>query len=116
MRKSFFRLLLSVFLVSVFSAGCVKTLVAPYDENLVTSTEAFYKKAAGIVEEGRSVSPRTDQERAAITEPAMHKGHFSKFDARYSDLIVDAEAPDSTRHGKQRPDRHRGSKTSTKTG
>ncbi|BBO70309.1 hypothetical protein DSCA_42390 [Desulfosarcina alkanivorans] len=92
MRQSFFRLLLLAFLVSVFSAGCVKTLVAPYDENLVASTEAFYVKAAGIVEEGRSVSPRTDQERAAITNPAAHKGHFSKFEARYSDLIVDAEA------------------------
>ena len=72
-------------------SGCTTTLVTPYDESLVTGTEAFYKKAAGLIEEARVVSPKTDAERSAIQNPASHKGHFSKYESKYNDLIVDTE-------------------------
>ncbi len=85
-KVSFFILLL------VLIGGCSTTLVAPYDEKLVTSTEEFYKKAAGIIEEGRIVSPLTDQERKEIANPAEHAGHFSQFVDRYNFLLIDAEA------------------------
>ncbi|MBL7186553.1 MAG: hypothetical protein ISS70_09515 [Phycisphaerae bacterium] len=79
------------FLLSGLSS-CATELVAPYDEGLVTGTEAFYKKAAGIIDEGIRVSPRTDQERERIQDPNNHDAHFSRFEPKYSDLLVDSEA------------------------
>lgn len=76
----------------VILAGCSTTLVSPYDEKLVTNTEAFYKKAAGIIEEGRAVSPKTDDARKQIVNPEKHEGHYSKFEGKYNQLIIDSEA------------------------
>lgn len=85
-------LFLIVLAVIQILSGCTTVLVSPYDEKLVTDTEAFYKKAAGMIEEGRSGSPLTDSERSAVVNPATHKGHFSKFESKYNSLIIDAEA------------------------
>ena len=88
--KSFSALLLLIFL-SILS-GCTTVLVSPYDEKLVTDTEAFYKKAAGVIEEGRAASPLKDSDRSAIANPSTHYGHFTKFESKYNALITDAEA------------------------
>jgi hypothetical protein len=77
--------------LAILMSGCPATLVQPYDEKLVTDTEAFYKKAAFIIEDGRVVSPRTDQERAAISDPENNPGYFLAFETRYNGLIVDSE-------------------------
>ncbi|TLF45106.1 hypothetical protein FEI13_18390 [Halomonas urmiana] len=82
-------------LIAVFFtilSGCTTVLVSPYDEKLVTDTEEFYKKAAEIIEEGRSASPLKDSDRAAIDDPSMHSGHFTQFESDYNSLIIDAEA------------------------
>jgi len=76
----------------IVATGCSVALVQPYDEKLVDETDAFYKKAALLLSEGQAVSPRTDEERAVISNPSQHPGHFSKFVARYDVLIVDSEA------------------------
>ena len=73
-------------------SGCKVTLVQPYDAKLLADTEAFYKKAAGVIEEGRSVSPKTDQERRNIANPSKHKAGFAQFESKYNDLLVDSEA------------------------
>lgn len=78
--------------VAIFIAGCSVTLVAPYDETLVASSEEFYKNAARIIEEGRAASPKTDDARAKITEPNKHSAHYSKFESKYNQLVIDAEA------------------------
>lgn len=76
----------------IFLSGCTTVLVSPYDEKLVSDTEAFYKKAAEVIEEGRMESPVNDQERENIENPSMHGGHFSQFERKYNSLITDAEA------------------------
>jgi hypothetical protein len=73
-------------------AGCTTVLVSPYDEKLVTDTEAFYKKAAEMIEWGRDKSPRTDAERSDIVNPSAHSSHYSKFESKYNSLIIDSEA------------------------
>ena len=75
-----------------FLSGCTTVLVSPYDEKLVTDTEAFYKKAAEMIEKGRSVSPLTDAERKKIRNPSAHEGYYTKFEGKYNDLIIDTEA------------------------
>lgn len=77
--------------VSVFS-GCAVTLVQPYDEKLVNDTEAIFKKASALVDEGISKSPRTDEERAAIRPPSASEAHFAKFEPEYDALLRDADA------------------------
>lgn len=79
-------------LLFVLLSGCTTVLVSPYDEKLVSDTEAFYKKAAELIEEGRMESPLNDQERENIENPSMHGGHFSQFESKYNSLIIDAEA------------------------
>ena len=73
-------------------AACSVKLVQPYDEKLLNDTEAFYKKAALMISEGIAVSPRKNEQRAAIAEPTAHPGHFSKFEAQYDSLLVDSDA------------------------
>ncbi|MCK4842572.1 MAG: hypothetical protein KAT04_11940 [Methylococcales bacterium] len=88
------RLFIPLFLLLalVFLNGCTTVLVSPSDEKLVTDTEAFYKKAAGMIEDGRSVSPLKDDDRANIANLTDHKGHFTKFESKYNELIIDTEA------------------------
>jgi hypothetical protein len=78
--------------VVLFSGACTKTLVQPFDQKLVDDLEALYKDAAHMIVEGQSVSPRTSEQLNAIQDPEQHPGHFSNFESRYDDLIVDSEA------------------------
>jgi hypothetical protein len=87
-----FRAVLTAGFVLLFVTACTLTLVQPYDEKLFNDTEAFYKKAATMIEEGKSVSPSTDDQRAAIAKPAEHPAHISAFEPKYDALIVDSEA------------------------
>jgi hypothetical protein len=79
-------------LAGALLAGCTFTLVQPYDEKLFNDTEAIYKKAAGMIDDGMSASPRTDDERRAIKEPAKSAAHFSAFKPRYDALLNDSDA------------------------
>jgi hypothetical protein len=86
------RAVLTVGFVLLLVTACTLTLVQPYDEKLFNDTETFYKKAATVIEEGKSVSPTTDDQRAAIAKPAEHPAHISAFESKYDELIVDSEA------------------------
>lgn len=88
LKRTFLLLLLGVVFLT---SGCTTTLVSPYDEKLVTDTEAFYKKAAILIEKGRSVSPLKDDDRKNIQNPTEHQGHASKFEGDYNSLIIDTE-------------------------
>lgn len=80
------------FVASVLLAGCPITLVQPYDEKLFTDTETFYKEAAGMIDEGMSVSPRTDDERLAIKQPEKSPAHFTAFAPKYHALLNESDA------------------------
>lgn len=83
---------LTVGFLLLLLTACTVKLVQPYDEKLLNDTEAFYKKAATTIEEGRSASPRTDDERNKIIEPTKHPAHISAFESKYDALIVDSDA------------------------
>jgi len=73
-------------------SACAVKLVQPYDQKLVSDTESFYKKAASFIDAGKVVSPTTDADRANIDDPTVHPGHFSNFEPKYDELLVDTEA------------------------
>lgn len=79
-------------LATLFVGGCAVTLVQPYDEKLLTDTEAIFKKASSMIDDGITNSPNTDEERSAIAKPESHLAHVSKFDGRYAALSTDADA------------------------
>jgi hypothetical protein len=77
----------------VFTApACNIKLVQPFNEKLFNDTEALYKKAAEMIAEGKAVSPKTDDQRAAISVLIEHPAHISSFESKYDALIVDSEA------------------------
>jgi hypothetical protein len=78
-------------IANMLVAGCQVALVQPYDEKLFNDTEAFYKKAAGIINEGIEASPRTDGERKAIKEPVKSPAHFTNFAPKYDALLDGAD-------------------------
>ena len=80
--RAFFAVLLAVCL-----SGCIPRLVQPYDEALVTGTEALYAEAAAMIDDGIVASPLTDAERDAIRPPLKSDAHFSHFAPRYDKLI-----------------------------
>lgn len=80
------------FAPALFLGGCAVTLVQPYDEKLLTDTEAIFKKASSMIDDGIANSPKTDEERAAILKPESHSAHVSKFEGRYAALNTDADA------------------------
>lgn len=89
----------SVFLRSALFAaaigllsGCAVTVLQPYDEKLIDDTEAIFKNASAIIDDGINVSPKTDAERQAIPNKEAHAGHASKFNAKYDALSTDADA------------------------
>lgn len=86
------RVLLAAVCLVLSVAGCASTLVQPYDETLFNDTGAFFKKAAAVVDEGKKLSPKTDDDRAAIELPATHAAHYSAFESKYDGLIIDVEA------------------------
>lgn len=79
-------------LAALFVGGCAVTLVQPYDEKLLTDTEAIFKKASSMIDDGIVNSPKTDEERSAIPKPENHLAHVSKFEGRYAALSTDADA------------------------
>lgn len=84
------------------STGCSTTLVQPYDEKLLIDTEAIFKKASAMIDDGTAKSPKTDNARAAIKTMAAapnalqklseHPAHASKFATRYNELATDSDA------------------------
>ncbi len=74
-------------LLALCLSGCMPRLVQPYDEALVTGTEALYAEASAVIDDGVATSPRTDAERDAIRPPTKSDGHFSRFEPRYDQLI-----------------------------
>lgn len=67
--------------------GCTATtLVQPYDERLLTGSEAFYRNAATIIEHSRAQSPAE----RPTTEDNNHPGHIANMDNLYADLLIDA--------------------------
>lgn len=87
--------LLTLMVTSLLSGGCATTLVQAYDDKLFTDTEALFKKAATMIDDGLAKSPRTDADRAAILaqgQAAAHPAHALKFEARYNELATDSDA------------------------
>ncbi len=78
--------------ISLLLTACTVKVVQPYDERLYNDTEAFFKKADVMVEQGKKVSPDTDAQRAAISKPEEHPGHVSAFSSKYDTLAVDSDA------------------------
>lgn len=78
--------------LALLVGGCAITLVQPYDEKLLTDTEAIFKKASSMIDDGISNSPKTDEARSGIRKPEDHSAHFSKFEGRYAALGTDADA------------------------
>ena len=60
------------------STGCSTTLVQPYDEKLLTDTEAIFKKASAMIDDGTAKSPKTDDARAAIKAMAAAPNALQK--------------------------------------
>lgn len=89
--QSLTAILIVGFLVLAVPACNIK-LVQPFNEKLFNDTEAFYKKAAEMIAEGKAVSPKTDDQRAAISVLIEHPAHISSFESKYDALIVDSEA------------------------
>jgi len=87
-----FLLRAAVMLVAVFLfTGCGAVIVQHYDSRLIDKTEALYKKGAEMILQGWAVSPRTDTQRAAMMRDLNSPASFSKFEARYDELILDSE-------------------------
>ncbi|MEW8015297.1 MAG: hypothetical protein AB2807_11105 [Candidatus Sedimenticola endophacoides] len=84
MRRGLMARLWAVLLLAPMIGGCAMQLVQPYDAKLVSGAEAFYKKAATMVQEGRAASPGSD--------PSAHPAHFSRFESRYDKLVIESEA------------------------
>lgn len=71
--------------------GCATTLVQPYDQKLVDDTEAIFKDAAAMIDDGVQVSPMTDEARKAIRNPSGNPAHLSKFEDRYQKLATSTD-------------------------
>ena len=84
--------IVGMLVVALIVAGCPVSLVQPYDEKLLNDTEALFKKASAMIDDGIASSPRTDDERAGISKPPVHPAHESKFEGRYNSLATDADA------------------------
>ena len=82
-------------LVTIFLSGCITVnLVQPYDSDLYSNTESFYKKASALIADGVSVSPVSNKERDLISsqEKEKHPGHYKQFKVKYDSLLIDANA------------------------
>lgn len=97
MRTINFMYLRTVVSISVFLfiAGCTTvTLVQPYDADLYSNTESFYKKTSKMIAKGISVSPKTNSDRKAIKDNNVeeHPGHYNQFKDKYDSLLIDANS------------------------
>lgn len=77
--------------IALSLTGCAIKVVSPYDDKLFNDTEAFFRKANAMIEEGKAVSPLTDEERSRIDAPASHPGHVSAFTPKYDALLLDTD-------------------------
>lgn len=84
--------LLAIGVLSLALMGCAIKVVSPYDEKLFNDTEAFFKKANALIEEGKTVSPLRDEDRSKIDTPVNHPGHISAFAPKYDALMLDTDA------------------------
>ncbi|OGR28899.1 MAG: hypothetical protein A2X83_08360 [Desulfuromonadales bacterium GWD2_54_10] len=84
--------LIAVGMLSLALMGCTIKVVSPYDDKLFNDTEVFFKKANTMIEEGKSVSPLTDEERSKIDAPVNHPGHLTVFAPKYDALLLDTDA------------------------
>lgn len=67
--------------------GCTAaTFVQPYDEQLLSGSEQFYRKAATIIEHSRMQSPAE----RPTTEERSHPGHIANMENLYAELLIDA--------------------------
>jgi hypothetical protein len=88
---AFGRALAAVLLL--LAAGCAPiTLVQPYDQALFDGTEAVFKEASAMIDEGITVSPLTDEQRAAIADPKNNPASLAQFEPRYRTLATDTDA------------------------
>ncbi|MCF8128452.1 MAG: hypothetical protein K9N10_08055 [Deltaproteobacteria bacterium] len=87
-----FILFIAAAFLALFLNACSVKLVQPHDEKLMAGTEAFYKKGAEMIMAGQSLSPKSDEDRDAITNPHQNPAHFSQFESKYNHLIIDSEA------------------------
>ncbi|WP_394202990.1 hypothetical protein [Shewanella waksmanii] len=82
-----FLVLVSTLLLS----ACKLTLVQPYDEKLLSGTEAFYKSTALAIEQAREKSPKTRK-----LEPGQsaeqNSGYIGHYQSTYAKMRVDANA------------------------
>lgn len=69
--------------------SCSVTLVQPFDEKLLSDTDAFYKISAEVIIQGETVSPRYLKD---VTINSQHPAHYSKFEQKYNSLIVSVDA------------------------
>jgi len=84
----------SALFFTIFITGCPVHLVQPYDADLYSNTENFYKKASSVIAKGMSVSPKTNKEIVSISSAAaeQHPGNYKKFKDDYDALLVDSNA------------------------
>lgn len=85
------RLMLLV-IAALLSACAPVRLVEPYDEVLVSRTEALYAEASEMIDDGINLSPLNSAERAAIRPSARSPAHYSVFAPRYDRLIRASDA------------------------
>lgn len=89
-RKTFV-ILFTTGLLLLLLTSCTLKVVPKYDDKLYNDTEAFFKKADAMIELGKAVSPKTDDERALITKPDQHPSHVSAFESKYNELLLDSD-------------------------
>lgn len=88
-------MLFCLVLLSTALSGCITVhLVQPYDADLYSNTEAFYKKASATIAKGINVSPKLPKDVKAIPEESkeQHPGHYNQFKNDYDILIVDSNS------------------------
>ena len=86
--------LFCVLLFFILAAGCTVNLVQPYDADLYSNTEEFYKKASAMIGKGVNVSPKLPRDIRAIPDGSkeQHPGHYNQFKNDYDALLVDCNS------------------------
>ena len=92
--KSLIKSLISLvfFLIFLLLIGCTIKLVQPYDEKLLADTDAIFKKASLMIDDGIQVSPTTDDARKLLASKSDNLAKATNFDIRYLGLSTDADA------------------------
>lgn len=81
--------LCTAILIALLVSSCTSVVfVQPYDQALVSGTEAFYKKAGKMIQQAEAVSPDHRAKGTAVN-PAATYDHLKP---QYDDLVIDANA------------------------